>query len=97
MSLTKDEVKKVASLAKLSLSPEEELVYNDQLSEIVAYIDHLDKVSVKDVEPTFNIVQSKDITQSENVNNKLTQQESLENAPPTKNGFFVSKGIFNNE
>lgn len=41
MSLTIDEVRRIASLARLRLTPEEEELYTRQLGEIVHYIDQL--------------------------------------------------------
>jgi len=41
MALTLDEVRRIATLARLRLSPEEELRFVSQLGKIVDYIDHL--------------------------------------------------------
>ncbi len=41
MALTLEDVRKIASLARLRFSPEEERVFTDQLGHIVDYIDQL--------------------------------------------------------
>src|SRR4029079_2047617 len=41
MALTLEEVRRIAALARLRLSPEEELRFVSQLGKIVDYIDHL--------------------------------------------------------
>ncbi len=46
MSLTTDEVRKIAALARLELEPGEEAMLTEQLSRIVGYVDQLQKVEV---------------------------------------------------
>jgi aspartyl-tRNA(Asn)/glutamyl-tRNA(Gln) amidotransferase subunit C len=41
MALSLDEVKRIAALAHLRLTPEEELLYAEQLGRIVEYVDQL--------------------------------------------------------
>ena len=43
MALTTEDVRKIASLARLRFSPEEERVFTDQLGHIVDYIDQLQR------------------------------------------------------
>jgi aspartyl-tRNA(Asn)/glutamyl-tRNA(Gln) amidotransferase subunit C len=50
MALTLEEVRKIASLARLRFSPEEERVFTDQLGHIVDYIDQLQRFETGDVE-----------------------------------------------
>lgn len=97
MKLTKDQVEHVAKLANLPLTDEELEKYSEQLSEVLNYIDILDKADTKDVEPTFNVTGLENILSKDYVSESLTQEEALKNAPNKKNGFFVTKGIFENE
>lgn len=48
------EVKRLASLVKLRLSPEEEKLFSVQLSRILEFFNRLDRAQVGDVEPTFH-------------------------------------------
>jgi len=50
--LTTDDVKHVAKLANLPLTDEEIKKFQEQLSSVVSYIDELQEVDTKDVEPT---------------------------------------------
>ncbi len=45
MSISADEIRKIALLAKLELSADEERAYGQQLARIVAYIDQLELFS----------------------------------------------------
>ncbi|HYG66697.1 MAG TPA: Asp-tRNA(Asn)/Glu-tRNA(Gln) amidotransferase subunit GatC, partial [Anaeromyxobacteraceae bacterium] len=51
MSLSLDEVRRIADLARLSLSPEEERTFAGQLSSILDYVAQLRELDVSAVEP----------------------------------------------
>jgi len=51
MSLSLDEVRRIAVLARLKLSPEEEQVFQGQLSAILEYVEQLMELDVAGVEP----------------------------------------------
>lgn len=97
MQLTKDQVKKVAKLANLPITEEEEEVYAKQLSAVLDYIDQLNKVDTTGVEPIYNASPNNNITQEDIPSKSLTQEEALQNSSSAKNGFFVTKGVFNEE
>jgi aspartyl-tRNA(Asn)/glutamyl-tRNA(Gln) amidotransferase subunit C len=97
MKLTRDQLKHVAKLSNLPVTEEEEETYSAQLSDILGYIDQLDRVDTKEVEPTFNISMNTNITQEDDPSKSLTQNEALANTPQSKNGFFVTKGVFESE
>jgi aspartyl-tRNA(Asn)/glutamyl-tRNA(Gln) amidotransferase subunit C len=52
MELKREEVRHVAGLARLSLSPEEEEQYRVQLSAILEAVDRLKSLDTTEVEPT---------------------------------------------
>lgn len=97
MKLSKDQVKHVAKLANLPLTEEEEEKYSGQLSKILEYVDQLNRVDTSNVEPTFNVSGNTNITQEDLVNKSLTQEKALENTSNKRDGFFVTKGVFENE
>jgi aspartyl-tRNA(Asn)/glutamyl-tRNA(Gln) amidotransferase subunit C len=51
MSLTPDEVKKIAHLARLNLSENEISVYAPQLSKILHFIEHMNQTDTSAIEP----------------------------------------------
>lgn len=53
--LSEDQVKHVAKLANLPVTEEEIGQYSHQLSDVLSYIEQLEKVDTKGVEPTFNV------------------------------------------
>lgn len=51
MALTLDETRKIATLARLRFTPEEEVVYARQLGQIVDYIDQLQRFETGESDP----------------------------------------------
>lgn len=97
MRLTKDQVKHVAKLANLPLSRDEEELYSEQLSKILDYIDQLNKVDTKGVEPTFNVSGLENVFRADEPVVSLSQDEALQSTSQKENGFFVTKGVFQEE
>lgn len=94
MKLYSDQVKKVAKLANLPLNSDEEEKYSGQLSNILGYIDQLNSVDTSNIEPIFNITSNKNVMRDDETGDSLSQDEALSNANNKKNGFFVTKGVF---
>lgn len=97
MQLDKIKVQKVAKLANLSLTPQEEEKFASQLSKILGYIEELNSVDTSNVEPTFNVIDKSNVLREDMDELGLSQEEALSNAPSGKDGFFVTKGIFKEE
>ena len=54
-SLTPDQVRHIAKLCRLTMSEEEVEKFTKELTSILKYIDRLQKVDTKDVEPLKNV------------------------------------------
>lgn len=55
MQLTKENIKKIADLARLELTEDELDKYGQQLSGVLNYIDQLQAVDTQDVDPTAQV------------------------------------------
>ncbi len=97
MKLDLDQTRKVAKLANLPIADSQLEKYSEQLSAIVDYIDQLESVDVKDVEPIYDVSPNKSVMREDEVQKSLTQEEALQNGSNTKDGFFVTKGVFADE
>lgn len=97
MRLTTDQVKKVIRLANLPVSRKEEEKYSSQLSKILDYIDLLNSVNTKGVGPTYNVTGLSSVMGSDNAVGSLDQKDVLGNAPQEKNGYLITKGVFESE
>ena len=94
---SKVDILKVAKLANLPISDQEEELFQNQLAKILDYIDKIETVDTKGIEPTFNVSSNTNITREDKPSTSLTQKQSLQNASQSKNGFLVTKGVFESE
>lgn len=97
-SISDEEVKHIAELAKLSLNEEETKKYSSELTNILNMIDSLNKVNTDDVKPTTNM--SKELArlrEDKAVINKGECEALLNNAPEIENGFIKVPSIINEE
>ncbi len=89
MAATDFDVKYVAHLARLHLTPEEEEKFGAQLGNILGYIEKLKELDVASVEPTAHAVPMVNVTRSDEIRASLSQEETLRNAPAQANGLFM--------
>ena len=83
------DVKYVAHLARLSLSPEEEQKISAQLGDILGYIEKLKEVDVAGVEPTAHAFPLVNVTRPDEAGPSISNEEALRNAPAQGNGLFL--------
>ena len=83
MSLSLDEVRRIAVLARLRLTPEEEQVFQGQLSAILEYVEQLKELDVSGVEPMTHALGAGDQPplRDDLVRPSLPPEEALANAP----------------
>jgi aspartyl-tRNA(Asn)/glutamyl-tRNA(Gln) amidotransferase subunit C len=89
MAAVEIDVKYVAHLARLSLSPEEEQKIGEQLGNILGYIEKLKEVDVTGVEPTAHAFPLVNIVRSDEVRPSISHEDALRNAPAQANGLFI--------
>ena len=82
-------VKYVAHLARLELTPEEEQKIGAQLASILGYIETLKEVDVSGVEPTAHAFPMVNVTRADETRPSLSNEEALMNAPSKANGLFL--------
>ena len=89
MAATEIDVKYVAHLARISLSPAEEQKIGAQLGHILGYIEKLRELDVSAVEPTAHAVPLINVTRPDEVRPSLSNEDALRNAPAKANGLFL--------
>lgn len=93
MSVREIDVKYVAHLARIELTPEEERQYGAQLGQILSYIDKLNQLDVSNIEPTAHAVPLVNVTRPDEIKPSLPPEEALRNAPKSANGLFMMPKI----
>ncbi len=79
----------VAKLARIELTPEEELKLGDQLGHILGYVAKLKEVDVSGVEPTAHAFPLVNVMRPDEVTGSLDHDEAMKNAPAKAGGLFV--------
>jgi aspartyl-tRNA(Asn)/glutamyl-tRNA(Gln) amidotransferase subunit C len=83
------DVKYVAHLARLALTPDEEKKLGAQLGNILGYIEKLRELDVSGVEPTAHAVPMVNVTRADEIRPSLPHEDALRNAPKQANGLFI--------
>ncbi|MEX2091379.1 MAG: Asp-tRNA(Asn)/Glu-tRNA(Gln) amidotransferase subunit GatC [Pirellulales bacterium] len=81
MAITRQDVEKVALLARLQLSDAELATMSEQLAQIVGYVDHLAQVDTDGVEPMAHAIEQLNVFRADTVTMSLPREEALSNAP----------------
>jgi len=92
--LSRDDVLKLAALSKLRLSDEEVEKLRGELSEILSYVEMLDKVDISGVEPTYQVSGLKNVYRQDKTRDYGYKTEDLlKNAPAIQDGQFKVKRV----
>jgi aspartyl-tRNA(Asn)/glutamyl-tRNA(Gln) amidotransferase subunit C len=93
VSLTRDQVRHVALLARLGLEPGEEDFYAEQLSGILGAIERLQELDTESIPATAQVVEVRSVMAEDEPRPCLNQDDALRNAPAAEDGYFVVKAI----
>lgn len=87
-TITVDDVKYVASLAKIAITDEEAAKFTGELDAILGYVRQLDAVDTTGLEPTYQVTGLKNVTRADTIIGYGTSPEDLlKNAPRQKDGY----------
>lgn len=89
MSIDKETVAKVARLARIKMTEEEQAVYAPQLSGILNWIEQLSAVDTDNVDPLPSPVDIKLRLREDKITDGGCTEDVLANAPEQMEGFFV--------
>ena len=83
------DVRKVATLARLSLSEDALQTSGEQLTKILEYVRLLDEVDTANVEPMTHPVPAENVFRDDVMSGSLPLEAALSNAPKTDGRFFI--------
>ena len=92
-----EQVRKVALLARLELSPEEEEQFTGQLSSILEYVEQLSELDTENVEPTTRAIEVSNITRDDSLEAFAGREAILGCAPDREEDFFKVPKILDEE
>lgn len=88
MTIDRQEVKKVANLARLNISDAEEEAFTTQLNSILDYFERLSELDTTDVPPTTRAIETSNITRPDKLTPFPAKEELLKAAPEQQGDFF---------
>ncbi len=88
MKITKQEVEHVAKLGRLELAEQEKEKLTDQLSNILTYVEKLNELDTKGVEPTSHVLDINNVMREDVAGASLPQERALANAPDKAAGHY---------
>ena len=94
MKLSRQEVEKIARLARLSLSDDEIEQHRSQLSEVLTYVDQLKELDVADVPTTAQVTGQTNVLADDAVAPGGDRKKLLANAPVTDGDSIKVKAVF---
>ena len=93
MSLTLEDVEKIANLARLELTAEEKALYQGQLSAVLDYAARLNELDIADVPPTSSAVALVNVWRDDVIEPSLPLEDVLYNAPQQAQNQFAIQSV----
>lgn len=97
MSLSLEEVRKVARLARLELSEPDLARMRQQLSAILDYVEQLNQLDTTEVEPLAHPLPVRNVFRPDEPAPSLPVDAALQNAPERKSDYFAVPAVFSDE
>ena len=94
MAITKEEIKKIAELSRLSLRPDEEVRYAETISAVLDYMKILDEVDTKNVEPLSQVTGLEGVIREDEVRAKSSPKDLLAQMPQVEDEELVVPAVF---
>ena len=86
--ITLEQVRHVARLARLELSPQDENRLRTDIDEMLAYVDKLNELDTKNVAPTTQVGEAGTPMRDDEVTNRPDADAILANAPSRERNYF---------
>jgi aspartyl-tRNA(Asn)/glutamyl-tRNA(Gln) amidotransferase subunit C len=88
MKISKEEIEHIALLARLSLPEEEKELFGSQLSNILDYMEKLNELDTKGIEPTSHVLPLSNVMRDDAPRPSIPKEEALTNAPDHTEKFY---------
>ncbi len=97
MNIDREQVRKVAHLARLELTEAEESQFTTQLSSILGYFEQLSELDTEDVPPTTRAIEVSNITRPDELQPFDDKEALLAQAPEEEANYFRVPQILNTD
>lgn len=86
--IDREQVRKVANLARLEMEPEEEEQFATQMNSILEYFEQLSELDTQDVAPTTRAIDVSNVTRPDELRPYPDREAILKEAPDPDGDFF---------
>lgn len=93
MAITQDDVRKIAKLAKLRLTPQEVELYQSQFSKILDSMAELSALDTKDVPPTTSVLGLSNVMREDAPKPFADVERLLSNAPQREGPYYKVRKV----
>lgn len=97
MSLSLEDVRHVAALARLGMDDDELVNMQEKLSSILEHIEVLNEIDTDSISPTAQVVEMDNVWREDEVIEGLSQETALKNAADSRDGFFAVSAVMGND
>ena len=97
MSIDVRTIERTAELSSLYVSDDEKAKYAEQLSQIISYVEKINKLDTSDVSPTDHIAELKNVFRADTVIPSIEPEAIRAIAPEFARGHFVVPKIIDGE
>jgi aspartyl-tRNA(Asn)/glutamyl-tRNA(Gln) amidotransferase subunit C len=97
LELSHEQVKAIAELAKLDLTPDEIKLYAGQLTNILRYFERLQELDTSHIPPTASVLPLKNVLREDVAEAPLSPEAVVANAPDAFAGQFRVSAVLGEE
>lgn len=97
MKLSKEDVNKLAHLARLDFSDEEKEAMMHDMDKILGFVDKISELDLEGVEPLIYMSEERNVLRKDEPKSVVTKDEALKNAPDRDTDFFRVPKVLNRE
>ena len=92
-SLSAEDVRAIADLARLELSEDEVALYQRQISDILGYFQKLQELDTSRIDPTSSVLPLTNVMRADEAAEPLPVDEVVANAPDSDGGQFRVRAV----
>ena len=96
MSVTREDVQYIATLAKLKFEEKELDILTVQMNKILSYMEKLNELDTENVEPLAHPIENQNVFRKDKIIPSKNRSEALKNAPKSTDEFFVVPKVIKN-
>ncbi len=97
MTIDSDIVKRIAGLANIEISAQDETQLPAELNKILDYVGQLSKIDTENIEPMISPMMEDALLRKDTIAEANIADKVLQNAPESKMGFFMVPKVVENE